>query len=216
MTNSRANEIIPAILVKTRKELLEKIEKVMPHVKTIQIDVMDGKFVPNITTNEIFGLPNGKVIYEYHWMVEKPWEWIEKVKTKAIHLVHIETIGNSDGWELTKAAVKRHNGKLGVAVNPETYLDKIYPIAKDISMILVMTVKPGFSGQTYMYSMAKKIHEARHAFPELDIEVDGGIGLETIPHAKEAGANKFAAASAIYAQPDISKAIAELKKVAGV
>jgi len=215
MTNTKT-EIVPAILVKTRKELLERIEKVMPHVKTIQIDVMDGKFVPNETVHDVFSLPNSNVIYEYHWMVEKPWEWIEKVKVPAIHLVHIETIGNPEEWELTKAAVNKHGGKLGIAVNPDTYLDKIYPIAKDISIILIMTVTPGFSGQTYMFGMAKKIYEARHAFPELDIEVDGGIGLETIPHAKEAGANKFAAASAIYAQPNISHAIAELKKMAGV
>lgn len=216
MANIRTNEIIPAILVKTRKELIERIELVLPHVKTIQIDVMDNKFVPNTTVLDVFDLPKGNVIYEYHWMVEKPWEWIKKVKNPAIHLVHVETIANSEEWEKTKEAVRAHDGRLGVAVNPDTYLDKIYPIAKDISTILIMTVKPGFSGQTYMYGMNKKIYEARHAFPEMDIEVDGGVGLETIPSAKEAGANKFAAASAIYAQQDILKAIKELKKTAGV
>ncbi len=214
MTNTKT-EVVPAILVKTRKELLERIGKVMPHVKTIQIDVMDGKFVPNITTLEIFNLPKGNAIYEYHWMVEKPWEWIEQIDSPAIHIVHMEAVKTKEEWELVKAAVAKNNGKLGVAVNPETYLDCIYPIIIDIDIILIMTVKPGFDGQKYMPDMENKIHEARAAFPDWDIEVDGGVNLSTIPTAKKAGANKFAAASAIYAQPDIKKAIEELKKAAG-
>lgn len=209
-----AIEILPAILVKTRQDLILRINLVAPHVKTIQLDIMDGKFVPNTTTLEIENLPNYD--YEYHWMVEKPWEWIAKIKKPAIHLVHIETINSREEWELVRSAVAKSNGKLGIAINPETYLDKIYPYVQEIDRLLVMTVKPGFDGQKYMPEMEKKIHEARLSFPELDIEVDGGVNLQTIGLARKAGANLFAAASAIFGQKDILAAVEGLRKAAGV
>lgn len=209
-------EIIPAILVKGRKELLERITLVAPHVKTVQIDVMDGKFVPNTTVgiDELGDLPQS-VSYEFHWMVENPWEWIVQTKGAAMHLVHVETLSSRDDWEKVISAAAKAGGKVGIVLNPDTYLDKIYPYAKEISQILIMSVRPGFSGQSYIREMEQKIHDARTAFPEMDIEVDGGIGPETIVGARKAGANKLVAASAIYAQPDAGKAIAELKKLVG-
>lgn len=214
MAKGTAIEIIPAILVKSREELLARIMLVAPFVKTIQIDVMDGKFVPNLTTLELDDLPKGPK-YEFHWMVEKSWESIKRISIPAMHIIHAETVNSKEEWELAKGAASEKGGALGIAVNPETYLDRLFPFASDICYLLIMTVRPGFDGQKYMPEMEKKIAEARAAFPEIDIEVDGGINLETIPAAKRAGANKFAAASAIFAQKDIGVAITNLKKIAG-
>jgi ribulose-phosphate 3-epimerase len=147
-------------------------------------------------------------------MVEKPWEHIEKLGGPGIHLVHIETIHSREEWELVKTAVAKHGATIGLAVNPETYLDKIYPYAQEISRLLIMTVKPGFDGQKYMPEMEKKMAAARSTFPALDIEIDGGVNLTTIPGARDAGVNLFAAASAIFGKPDWGVAVKELLAMA--
>jgi ribulose-phosphate 3-epimerase len=211
-----AIEIVPAILAKTRAELAEKISSVAPFVRTVQIDVMDGNFVPNTTVGlkDFRELPSS-VKYEYHWMVERPWEWIAKTKNGALHIVHIETVNSKEEWELVKAAAAKSRAKLGLALNPDTYLNRIYPYVNEVSLILVMTVVPGFSGQGYIREMERKIIEARALFPELDIEVDGGVTAETLPGARAAGANRFAAASAIFAEKDRGKAVKKLLNIAG-
>lgn len=204
-----ALEIIPAILVKTREELLEHISRVSGYVKTIHIDIMDNKFVPNFTigVKELQDLPSG-FRYEIHWMVEKPEEWIAKVRGPYLHMVHVEAVEN---WEKVVSAVKGSGGRLGVALNPETSLEKIKPHLKNVEKILVMSVHPGFYGQKYIPEVEAKVRELRRMLPKMEIEVDGGINPETGARAAGAGASDLAAASAIFAKPDAGKAIEELK-----
>jgi ribulose-phosphate 3-epimerase len=201
-------EVIPAILAKTRGELLDRIDRVRSHVKMIQIDIMDGVFVPNKTIGigDLLDLPPGR--YEFHWMVSDPENWIAKIKGNHIHLVHIETISD---FSLIERVVKESGGVLGLALNPETPIERIMPYVKKAKRVLVMTVRPGFSGQKYIYEMEHKVRELRHLFPSLDIEVDGGVSDETVGHAYSSGANILAAASAIFSSSDIKGAIAELK-----
>ena len=210
--------VIPAILAKTREELLRRISQVGGLVKEIQIDVMDGEFVPNKTVgiDDLLAMPalqnadNAKnAKYEFHWMVKNPEKWIARMPGPHLHLVHVETIRSFDAIE---KAVKKAGGRLGLAINPETPLEKLLPFASKAHRILVMTVHPGFSGQFYIAEMEKKIRELRRRFPSLDIEVDGGVNAETIRGAYAAGANVLAAASAIFSATDPRSAIASLKK----
>lgn len=202
-------EIVPAILVKSREELLARISKVKDHVRIIQLDIMDGEFVPNKTIGleELHDLPEAK--YEFHWMVKDPENWIIEMPGPHMHLIHIETISS---FERIESAVKQAGGRLGLALNPDTPLDKALPYAEKAEEILIMTVHPGFSGQKYMPEMEGKMERLRGLYPDLDIEVDGGINLETIGRAYASGANMLAAASAIFSPEDTGKAVQELKE----
>ncbi len=206
-------EIIPAILVKTREELVERIEKVKPHVKTVQIDIMDNEFVPNKTIGleSLKNLPKG-IDYEFHWMVQFPEYWIKMIKGNHLHIVHLESLMS---WDNVRWAIRESGGRLGIAINPETSVEEAYKFEKEVKYILVMTVRPGFDGQKYIQEMEEKVEKLRKRYPDFDIEVDGGINAETISRAVKAGANKLVAASAIFSKPDAEKAIAELRKKAG-
>ncbi len=206
--------VIPAILAKNREELLRRISQVNGLVKEIQLDIMDGEFVPNKTIGmddlaAVPALQNAK--YEFHWMVKDPERWIEKMPGPHLHLVHVETIRS---FAAIENAVKKAGGRLGLAINPDTPLEKLLPLVPKAQRILIMTVHPGFSGQKYITAMEKKIRQLRKLFPSIDIEVDGGVNMETARGAYAAGANVLAAASAIFAADDTKAAIEELKKCA--
>jgi ribulose-phosphate 3-epimerase len=200
-------EVVPAILVKTRGDLIRRIAQVRGLVKEIQIDVMDGKFVPNTTIGieDLKNLPEAH--YEFHWMVHAPERWITQVPGPHMHLVHIETVKS---FETVEQAVKKSGGKLGIAINPETPLELALRVVPKAKRVLIMTVHPGFSGQSYIRDMCGKIRRLRKLYPKLDIEVDGGINNETAAHAYSCGANILAAASAIFAVKDTKSAIAKL------
>ena len=149
--------------------------------------------------------------YEFHWMVRNPEKWIERIPGSHMHMVHVETIKS---FAEIEAAVRKSGGRLGLAINPETPLEALLPFASKAERILVMTVHPGFSGQKYIAEMEKRISALRAKFPKLDIEVDGGVNLETIHGAYAAGANILAAASAIFASPDKKIAIERLRACA--
>ena len=207
-------EVVPAILVKTREELLHRISQVRGLVKEIQIDIMDGVFVPNKTIGleDLRDLPDAR--YEFHWMVKDPERWIEKTPGPYTHLVHIETIKTPDAFERVARAVEKAGGRVGLAINPETPLDVLLPYLDRVSRVLVMTVHPGFSGQSYIRELESKIKKLRRLRPSLDIEVDGGVNEQTISHAYAAGANVLAAASAIFSSKNIRGAIENLKRCA--
>ena len=138
-------EVIPAILSKQKEDLLHKILLVKGLVKTIQLDIMDGKFVPNTTVglNDILDLPPAH--YEFHWMVKDPQNWISKIKGNHIHLVHIETIDSlNQSFDKLLSVVKGVGGEMGLAINPETPLENVLPYVSKVKRVLVMSVHPGF------------------------------------------------------------------------
>lgn len=205
-------EIVPAILVKNKEELLKRIELVRPYVEKVQIDIMDGFFVPNKTIGikELQALPK-EIKYEMHWMVHEPEKWIEKIKGEFLHSVHVEARMD---FEKVKETVRKNGGRLGVAVNPPTPAEKVFEHEGDFEEIMVMAVNPGFSNQRYNESVERKIRILRGRYPEMNISVDGGINIETIGRAARAGANKFYTASAIFSAEDAGKAIKRLKEEA--
>ncbi|MFH1448558.1 MAG: hypothetical protein ABIG39_06880 [Candidatus Micrarchaeota archaeon] len=205
-------EIIPAILVKSREDLIERINRVKDSVATVHIDVMDDEFVPNKTVGpeSFHGLPEN-IRYEFHWMVKNPQDYILRTKGEHIHLVHVEAI---EDWDAIKKATHDSGGILGIAINPPTELERLDPYLSDVSRVLVMSVNPGFDGQKYMASVEEKVRSLRKRFPNLNIEVDGGISPETAGAASTAGADKLAASSAIYKHEDTQSAITALKNAA--
>lgn len=218
--NEIKKEIIAAVLVKTRSDLIKHIELVKPYLKTIQIDIMDDVFVPNKTIGlgELKDLPEG-INYEFHWMVQHPENWINdflgarKGKHSYLHLVHVEA---KMDFEKVKEIVASAGDKLGIAFNPETSVEKVFNYERQVSQILAMTVHPGFSGQSYISDVEENIRLLRERNPNLNIEVDGGINLTTIKRAAAAGANKLCAASAIFNAKDVGNAIMQLKNAVNV
>lgn len=199
--------IIPAIIAKSQKELNQRISKVSDHATLLQLDIMDGSFVPNHSIDFDFELPKNHE-FEAHLMIKNPEEWIDKNWGK-VHtiLVHIESCRDP---ESTIRFVKDKR-KMGFALNPETPLEKITRYLDEIDQVLIMTVNPGFYGSEFLSGMLNKVEELRRMKPDLDIEVDGGINLKTITEVDEAGANMFVSGSYIMKSQNVQEAIERLK-----
>jgi ribulose-phosphate 3-epimerase len=207
----RKNIIIPAIIAKTQSELEEKILKVKDYVELIQLDLMDGKFVPNNSIDFNFKLPVTNCHFEAHLMIENPEHWIEKnlFKVDTI-LAHYETFNDPDA---IIDLVKSKNKRVGFVLNPGTPIQKIEKYLNKIDQVLIMTVNPGFYGSPFLPEMLDKISELRNMKPDLDIEVDGGITPKTIQEVHKAGANMFVSGSYIIKSPNGKEAIDVIKKM---
>lgn len=184
------------------KSQLDQIE--LGGADWIHVDVMDGHFVPNITMgpfivkhcHRLSALP-----LDVHLMIEKPENHIDAfIDAGASRLtIHIE---NNPNIHRTLQAIRARGAHPGVAINPGTPAHAIESILDQIDMVLVMTVNPGFSGQSHMAGMAAKVTKVvemiQKAKTETIIQVDGGITVETLPAMYSAGARAFVAATAIF------------------
>ena len=205
--------IIPAIIAKKQDELEEKILKVKDFVELIQLDFMDGKFVPNDSINFEFILPDTNCKYEAHLMVEDPNSWVEKNHSKVdTILAHFESLDNP---KETIELIKNKNKKTGFVINPETKVDEIEEYLPSLDQVLIMTVKPGFYGSKFIPEMKDKIKKLRKIAPEIDIEVDGGISDKTIELVDKAGANMFVSGSYIVKSDNVKKRVDTLKNLVG-
>ena len=171
----------------------------------IHLDVMDGKFVPNIS----FGAPVissvrkiTNAIFDVHLMIEEPIRYLNDfVKAGAdIITVHYEACTDAANTlqEIHKAGLKA-----GLAISPDTPVSVLKPFLKEVDMILIMSVHPGFGGQSFIEESLNKIEDTRSMLQECGrddvwIEVDGGIGTANITRVKDAGANVFVAGSAVF------------------
>ncbi len=218
--------VIPTIMASTQEEFISQLER-YAGVSRIQIDVMDHKFVPNKT---ILTIPNlrkftQRTYFEAHLMVYHPWKYISSFSKKGIDLfiIHYESFleqkNNQKSLrtrELAKTLDKiRENKKdYGLALNPETPLEKIQPLLEHAHQLTIMGVNPGFSGQRFQKSVLNKIRTAREEYKRLDIEVDGGINSKTLRFCKKAGANLFASHSELEKHSNPKKFVREwIKKV---
>ncbi|MBM3252539.1 MAG: ribulose-phosphate 3-epimerase [Candidatus Omnitrophica bacterium] len=207
--------IAPSILSADFSKLKEEIREIESGgADLIHIDVMDGHFVPNITMGpcvissirKITKLP----IYA-HLMINKPFELIDSfidAGSDAIS-VHIEAITASE-FKNNAPKIKKQNKKLGIAINPPTDLSKIKDLTSLADFILVMSVNPGFSGQSFIPDVLPKI-KALRKFYSGDIEVDGGINDKNAKLVLDAGANILAAASYIFKAKDKKEVIERLR-----
>lgn len=180
----------------------------------VHVDVMDGHFVPNIT----IGVPVvasirkvTKLPLDVHLMIENPEKYVEPfVKAGA----DILTFHYECGTDIKKTIdlIKSFGIKVGLSIKPKTTPDVVFPYLKDLDLLLVMTVEPGFGGQKFMQDCADKIPVIKEKAPEnLIIQVDGGINAETARICTFYGANSLVAGNYIYKSADIKSAIKSLR-----
>ncbi len=166
----------------------------------LHLDVMDGDFVPNITFGA--GLikairPHTNLIFDIHMMVTNPERYIEDMaKAGADSItIHLEATKHLDR---VVELIKSYGLKASVALNPSSPISLLEDIAYKLDMVLIMSVNPGFGGQKFIARAVDKIKELREKYPNLDIEVDGGINNETAILVKNAGANILVAGSYVF------------------
>jgi ribulose-phosphate 3-epimerase len=187
----------------------------------IHVDVMDGRFVPNITIGPLVVEAVRKVTrlpIDAHLMIVEPERYVEAFARAGADVisVHAEV---SPHLHRTLQAIRAAGARPAVALNPSTGLESIEYVLGDCEMILLMTVNPGFGGQRYIDACTEKVRRLR-AMAEarkqpLELQVDGGIKPETIAAVAAAGANVFVAGTAVFGQPDYARAIADLRAAAG-
>lgn len=209
-------KIAPSILTADFTNL-EKELKSISNADYIHIDIMDGNFVPNISfgpaiNNQIANISSVKL--DVHLMVLDPVKWIEQFSHENVEYitVHYESNDFTSALELIKA----NNKKLGLSIKPETSVESIKPYLKDLDLVLVMSVEPGFGGQKFMPEMLDKVRylkelRTKHNYRYI-IEIDGGINNQTYLDAKEAGVDLSVVGSYIFNQKDRKKVIDDLRK----
>lgn len=195
--------IAPSLLAADFSDLKNEIEKVeKAGAEYLHLDVMDGTFVPNIS----FGAPvissirkHSNLVFDVHLMVENPDRFIKDFVDAGADIitVHVEATKHLNR---TVQLIKSYGKKVGISLNPSTPLEMIKHELKNIDMVLIMTVNPGFGGQAFIENMTDKIKELRALNANIDIEVDGGINAETGKKVKEAGANVLVAGSYIFSE----------------
>src|SRR3989338_117578 len=210
-------KIVPSILSANQDRLQEEINEVEEHSDLLQVDVMDNKFVPNMTPQaELLKKFDTKVPLDIHLMVKEPSNdyiktFINANKKLKINDITVHYEACSD-LEKTLNFIKKNNIKAAVAINPKTPLDKIKKFLDKVDIVLIMTVEPGFSGQKFIEDCMEKVKELRRLKPSMDIEVDGGINDKTAPIAVKAGANVLVVSSFIFKAKDKVAAIKKILK----
>lgn len=180
----------------------------------IHVDVMDGHFVPNIT----IGAPVVKslrkvtdLVLDVHLMIENPWKYIPDFAKAGSDIITVHQEACADNLSEVVAQIKSYGIKAGVSIKPNTSVDAIKEVLNDVDMVLVMSVEPGFGGQSFMHNSIPKISKIRALAPSVDIQVDGGINAETAKLVTQAGANVLVAGSSVYGASDIAAAISGLR-----
>jgi len=194
--------------------------------QSIQIDVMDGHFVPNITVGPavVESLRKETTIFlDVHLMIENPLQYIGPFAKAGSNLltVHWEACLPAGRLAQDPLTVIREIKKLGVqagmAIRPKTKADVLFPLLKELNYVLVMTVEPGFGGQVFLPEMLEKVRILRRKIDDAhlrcELQVDGGISRQTAGLAAEAGATSLVAGSAIFGAPDPVQAFRDLQKL---
>lgn len=213
-------KIAPSILAADFSRLGDEVRRVEEAgADLIHIDVMDGHFVPNLSMGPMIVKSLRKVTklpFSVHLMVENPEPFIQPfIRAGAdIVIVHIEAFRN---LYHTIQAIKKLGKKAGIALNPPTPLCSIQYLLEDLEVILIMSVDPGFGGQSFMPNMLPKIKSAKQMIEEqaleIDLAVDGGVNKVTAPSVVEAGANVLVMGSAIFREDDVVAAITNIRKL---
>lgn len=206
-------KISPSILASDYANLQSELEKISTS-DLIHVDVMDGHFVPNISIGAPVTAACKKVCdvpFDVHLMISNPLDYAEDFAKAGADIICFHSECDSDTEE-TINKILSLGKKAGLAIKPATPIDEVVKYLDKLSMVLVMTVEPGFGGQSFMESTMPKVEAIRKINPDIDIEVDGGINAETIKIASKAGANVFVAGSAVFKSENPAETIAILRK----
>ncbi len=212
-------EIAPSILSADFAYLGEAIHAVEPETSWIHVDVMDGHFVPNLT----IGPPvvasirrHTKSFLDCHLMITDPWDYLSDFAKAGADSVsfHFEVGRTTELINMTRDL----GMKVGMAVNPDAKFDDYAQFIAQVDMLLVMSVFPGFAGQSFIASVLEPLRRARQLIDSQGaqtlLQIDGGISLDTIGESSRAGAEIFVAGSAVFGNPDPAMAVRGLKAAA--
>lgn len=220
-------EIIPAILPKNFREIEEKIELIVGLSPLVQIDICDGKFVPSITwpywkqdenfeaiLREERGMPEWeKINYEFDLMIDNPTvddarKWLSAGAERIV--LHYESSKDlTPVLEVLKGLVE-----IGIAINQTTNVEELNKYLDKIQFVQVMGIrKAGFQGQKFEPNTVNKVKEVKAMFPELKVQVDGGVSLETAPLLKHAGVDRLVVGSALFNSENIVDAYEDFKAI---
>ena len=214
-----ATRILPSILSADFANLQRDIEAI-PSADGVHVDVMDNHFVPNLT----LGLPVVEALakvspipLDCHLMIDDPDRWAPQYAEAGGSSVTFHVEAARDPRQLARD-LRAAGARAGMAVKPGTAFTPYADLLPDLDMVLVMTVEPGFGGQSFMADQMPKVREVREAVRrhggDIWVQVDGGVSADTIEQCAEAGADVFVAGSAVYGAQDAAAAVDELRALA--
>ncbi len=198
--------IVPALLSDDKQKMQKMLDTCAGFAKLVQIDIMDGKFVPStsITAEELVEL-NTNVSSELHLMTEDPFAWLEpaaQLGSKRI-IFHLET--KIDQQKLI-SEIKKRQIEVGVSLNPETNIEKLKPFIDNIDLVLFMSVNPGFYGAPFIPEVLDKIKKFKQIWPHKKTAIDGGVKADNLSEIKSLGLDYICIGSAILKSDDPKQA----------
>lgn len=217
----RKFKIAPSILAADAAFLGDAVRRVEDAgVEYLHIDIMDGHFVPNLSfsADTVRALrKRSKLVFDVHLMISEPHKYIQSFAEAGADIitVHEEVLENPAE---TAELIHSFGVSAGISVKPKTPVERIEGYISDYDLILIMTVEPGFGGQSYMSDMNEKISKARKMIDErklcTELEVDGGVGCKNIAEPLGAGADVIVAGSAVFGSEDIKMTVEKMRSVA--
>lgn len=214
-TGHLEKEIVASIIAKDQAEFEQRWHKISPHVKRIQLDIMDHEFVANRSLDFDFKVPDKDHFVEAHLMIKNPEKWIKKnAKKVQMVIIHLESVDRDVAEAIVLA--QKQGAQVALAINPETPETALEEYIPSIDQVLILTVHPGYYGSRYIPEMQDKVKYLRKNYPDLDIEVDGGIVEDNIKHIHDVGANRFVIGSFLQKSHHVDRTVHDLKKKAGI